>query len=160
QRPESNTSSYFVDTGELTGDHAESMNVEALWGRGPFLISSDWTQAWVDAPQSGDPYFWGAYVVASYVLTGEHRPYDRKLGSARRILPQGRWGAWEIAARYSRVDLDDRLVDGGTFDRGTVGLNWWATRRWRLGVNYGVTNLDRFGVHGLTQTVHLRTQWV
>ena len=40
-----------------------------------------------------DPTLDGWYVTGSWVLTGEHRPYDRKAGYARRILPQGRWGA-------------------------------------------------------------------
>jgi phosphate-selective porin OprO/OprP len=33
------------------------------------------------------------------VLSGEHRPYDRKVGYARRVMPQGRGGAWELMAR-------------------------------------------------------------
>lgn len=160
QRPESNTSSYYVDTGDLAADHANAMSVEGLWGRGPFLLSGDWVTTWVDAAETGDPHLWGAYVVASYVLTGEHRPYDRTLGYARRLLPERRWGAWEIIARYSHVDLDDGPVDGGTFDKGTLGLSWWATRRWRIGAEYGLTDLDRFGLNGLTHALHLRWQWV
>jgi hypothetical protein len=46
------------------------------------------------------------------------------------------------------VDVEDSQVDGGVFDRGTVGLNWWATRRWKIGVDYGLINLDRFGLTG------------
>lgn len=159
-RPESNTASYYVDTGEVPSDHSNSMNIEMVWGRGPFLISSDYAQAWVDTGDTGDPHLWGFYVVASYVLTGEHRPYDRKVAYARRVLPEGKWGAWEVVARYSHVDLDDRRVTGGTLDKGTLGLNWWTTRRWKLGVDYGLTDLDRFGVHGLTNAVHFRAQWV
>ena len=159
-RPESNHASYYVDTGNLAADHANELNVETLLGRGPFFLSSDWTHTWVSSSDAGDPYLWGAYVAVSYVLTGEHRPYDRKVAYARRILPQGRWGAWEVVGRYSHLDLDDRLVEGGTLDKGTLGLNWWATRRWKLGIDYGVTNLDRLGLQGLTQAVHLRTQWV
>lgn len=45
--------------------------------------------------------------------TGGHRPYDRKVGYARRIIPERRWGAWEVVARYSQLDLNDRSVSGG-----------------------------------------------
>lgn len=159
-RPESSISSYYTDTGSLPADHANDVNVETLWGRGPFMVSSDFTQSWVDAPDSGNPYLWSAYVTVSYVLTGEHRPYDTKVAYARRVLPEGRWGAWEIVGRYSHVDFDDRLVSGGTFDKGTVGLNWWATRRWRLGFDYGLTGLDRAGLYGRTHSLHTRIQWV
>jgi hypothetical protein len=38
------------------------------------------------------------------------------------------------------VDVEDSQVDGGVFDRGTVGLNWWATRRWKIGGESGASN--------------------
>jgi phosphate-selective porin len=39
------------------------------------------------------------------VLTGEHRPYDKKGGYARRVLPNGRRGALGTIERYGLVDL-------------------------------------------------------
>ncbi len=159
-RPESNIASYYVDTGDIQADHANELGFEAVWGRGPFFLTSEWVRAWVDARNLGDPRFWGTYATLSYVLTGEHRPYDRKVAYARRILPQGRLGAWEIFGRYARLDLDDQQVMGGVLDKGTLGLNWWATRRWRISVNYGVSHLDRFRVEGITHAVQLRFQWV
>jgi phosphate-selective porin OprO/OprP len=159
-RPESNTTSYYVDTGDLPANHARELGLEALVGRGPFLLSSEYVRAWVDSPEKADPHVWGGYVTVSYVLTGEHRPYDRKVGYARRVMPEGRWGAWEVFGRYSHVDLDDRLVAGGVMDKGALGLNWWATRRWKIGFDYGRTGLDRDGVHGVTHAFHTRFQWV
>ncbi len=44
--------------------------------------------------------------------------------------------------------------------KGTLGLNWWATRRWKFGFDYGVTDLDRFDSHGRTNSFHTRMQWV
>jgi hypothetical protein len=102
---------------------------------------------------------WSCIRLLGYVLTGEHRPYDRKVAYARRILPQRTWGAVEVVGRYSHVDLDDRLVDGGIFDRATVGINWWATRRWKIGFDYGLINLDRMGISGATHAFHTRFQW-
>jgi phosphate-selective porin len=144
-RPESNVTDYYVNSGALAGDHAKELSLESLWGHGPLFLSAEYARAWVDAPNSGNPRFWGAYLAASYVLTGEHRPYDKRVAYARRILPEGRWGAWEVVGRYSHVDVQDNVVDGGIFDRGTVGINWWATRRWKIGLDYGLINLDRFG---------------
>jgi hypothetical protein len=48
------------------------------------------------------------------------------------------------------VDVTDQLVEAGVFDRGTIGLNWWATRRWKIGFDYGLIELDRFGIRGVT----------
>jgi len=159
-RPEANTTSYYVDSGNLPSEDARELAVEALVGHGPFMLSTEYAHAHVDSNDTGDPQFWGAYVTVSYVLTGEHRPYDRKAGYARRVLPQGRWGAWEIFGRYSHVDLTDRRVEGGVMDKGALGLNWWATRRWKIGFDYGLTDLDRFNAHGLTHAFHTRFQWV
>jgi phosphate-selective porin len=159
-RPESNVTSYYVDSGKLEADHARELALESAWGRGPFFVTSEYARAWVDAPVSGDPGFWGAYLVVSYVLTGEHRPYDKTVAYARRILPQRKLGAWEIVGRYSHVDIEDALVDGGVFDRWTAGINWWATRRWKHGFDYGHITLDRAGLVGITHAFHTRFQWV
>lgn len=159
-RPESSVTDYFVDTGQLAADHATNAGVESAWGRGPFLMSAEYARSWVDSADSGNPGFWGGYVSVSYVLTGEHRPYDRNAGYARRIPPAGRGGAWEIVGRYSHVDLTDGPVDGGIFNRETIGLSWWATRRWKVGVDYGYITLNRLGVTGATHAVHSRVQWI
>ena len=159
-RPESNVSAYYVDSGSLAGDHANELGLESVWGRGPLMVSAEYARAWLAAPDSGDPRFWGAYLAASYVLTGEHRSYDRSVSYARRVLPVTKWGAWEVVGRYSHVDITDRLVDGGIFDRATVGLNWWATRRWKFGFDYGRIDHDRFGQTGRTDAFHWRFQWI
>jgi len=159
-RPESNVSSYYVDTGAFPATHASEVGLEGIWSNGPVFVTSEYVHAAVDSPQTGDPAFQGAYVTLSYVLTGEHRPYDRSVAYARRVMPTRRTGAWEIFTRYSRVDLDDRSIHGGIYDRATFGLTWWATRHWRLGIDYGITTLDRTGTQGITQSVHPRLQWV
>ena len=93
-------------------------------------------------------------------MTGEQRPYDRKAAYARRILPQGRWGAWEIVGRYGRVDLNDGTMRAGAMDGWWAGVNWWATNRWKCGVVYGNIDLDRFALTGNTQTFLARLQWI
>jgi phosphate-selective porin OprO and OprP len=45
-------------------------------------------------------------------------------------------------------------------DKRAIGLNWWATRRWKIGADYGLTELDRFGKSGTTQSLHMRMQWI
>ncbi|MEJ0023880.1 MAG: porin [Alphaproteobacteria bacterium] len=51
---------------------------------------------------------------------------------------KGQWGAWEVAARYSNLDLNDHEgvsgsavpaggIRGGEQDITTVGLNWYPT---------------------------------
>jgi phosphate-selective porin OprO and OprP len=159
-RPESNVSDPYVDTGNLPGDHAWHWGLEALWNEGPFSVLGEYNRAWVDSPASGNPEFSGYYITASWILTGETRPYDRTVGYARRVMPEGRWGAPELVARFSHVDLDDGIVQGGNFDKTYLGLNWWATRRWKVGVGWGHTWLDRFGKTGETDSFQVRFQWI
>lgn len=59
-----------------------------------FSLTAEYNEAQVDSPETGDPQFRGYYVTGSWVITGEHRPYDRKVGYARRVLPTGRWVPW------------------------------------------------------------------
>jgi phosphate-selective porin OprO/OprP len=102
--------------------------------------------------------YYGAYVSASYFLTGEHRGYNPQLGAFDRVTPlenfwivntpEGRCigsGAWEIAARWSYVDLADGatgLVFPGPFDLAgeennfTLGVNWYWNPHARMMCNY------------------------
>jgi phosphate-selective porin OprO/OprP len=159
-RPESNVTTNFLDTGDISGDHSKHLGFEGLWTYGAYSVLAEYIHGWVRSDISGDPQFKGYYAVASWVITGENRPYDRTVGYARRVMPTRRWGAPEVVARYSHVDLDNGIVQGGAFDKTYLGLNWWATRRWKFGVGWGYTWLDRFGTEGHTHALHTRFQWV
>jgi phosphate-selective porin OprO/OprP len=159
-RPGSNVASDFVDTGEFPANGANHIGFEGLWSNGGMSVQGEYVLARVSAPERGNPLFQGFYVVGSWVLSGEHRPYDRSAGLARRLMPTGRWGAPELMARYSAVDLDSAGVRGGSFDRLEVGANWWATTRWKWGAVLGRTWSRQNGVGGRTDSLLLRGQWV
>jgi phosphate-selective porin OprO/OprP len=159
-RPESNVTDNYLDTGNLSSDHAWHLGLEALWNEGPYSVLAEYHRASVASAGAGNPGFYGYYVAASWVLTGETRPYDRTVGYARRVMPRGRWGAPELVARFSHDDLEDGAVHGGTFDKTYLGLNWWATRRWKFGVGWGHTWLGRFGKTGVTDSIQTRFQWI
>jgi phosphate-selective porin len=158
--PASNVASNYVDTGNMAGNHAWNTGFEALWNSGPYSLLGEYVSSSVRSASSADPHFSGGYVTASWVITGEHRPYDRKAAYARRVLPSGRWGAWELMARYGRVSLEDAEVHGGTMHGGWAGVNWWATRRWKFSVSAGEVTLERFGLSGNTLEVLSRIQWI
>ena len=157
-RPETNVGDYYVDTGDLSDSRARQLGLEVLWNEGSFSVLAEHVRAWVSTSASGNAALSGYYVLGSWILTGETRPYDRTVGYARRIVPAHSWGAIELVARYSHVDLDDGLVTGGTFNRPSFGVNWWATRRWKFGVDWGRTTLYRFGTTGVTESVLVRAQ--
>jgi phosphate-selective porin OprO/OprP len=159
-RPASNVADYYVDTGRITGSHALHGGVEALYSRGGWSLLAEYVLADVSATDRRDPTFDGWYVTGSWVVTGEHRPYDPVAGYARRIQPQGRWGAVELIGRYGNVDTTDAGFDGGEMEGWWAGVNWWATRRFKASIHYGDIDLDRNGLTGNTRTVLSRVQWI
>ena len=156
----------FVDTGSFPADHATSIGGELAAVEGPFTLSGEYTATGVSSPQTGNPRFYGYYVESSWTLTGETRPYDHTLGAFGMISPaapfsfkHGGAGAWELAARYSSVDLTSGTITGGKFDRISGALSWYPTSQWRFEFNYGYGRLNRFGLEGRTSFYQLRLQF-
>ena len=143
-RPETYlTDRRIVDTGVFFADGVEIFNPELAWVAGPLSFQSEYFRTFIYSGETGNPVFWGWYVQGSYFLTGEHRPYDRQYGVFDRVRPKknfapfkGHWGAWEIAVRYSVLDLSDRGIQGGEGRDITAGLNWYLYPTMRLMFNY------------------------
>ena len=49
---------------------------------------------------------------------------------------------------------------GGKLNAVYAGVNWWASRQWKVGLGYGFNVLDRFELSGRTQRFIGRVQWV
>ena len=159
-KPESNIASNYVDTGDLPASHQNELGLELLANRGPFSVLAEYADSRVHSRTLGVTHFYGVSVVGSWLITGEHRPYDRKVGYARRIIPERRWGAWEVVARYSQVDLNNRSVNGGILHKGLLELNWWASQEWRISFGYGLADLNRKNLSGTTNIFQTRFQWI
>ena len=159
-RPESNVTDYYVDTGNFEAKRANELAFEALYNRGSFSVLTEYVKAWVESTQYENPSFSGAYIIGSYVLTGETRPYDKLVGYARRVIPKSRWGAVEVVGRFGYLDIDDTLIKGGKLKKWYVGVNWWASRQWKASVGYGIANLDKSNITGQTRMLITRLQWI
>ncbi len=158
-RPGSNVTDFYVDTGEFEADFVSELGLELIWTRTPFTLAVEHVMSRAQAADSGDPDFHGSYVMLSWMLTGESRPYLRALGSAGAITPNARYGAVELVTRYSHLDLTDGAIDGGRMDKWHLGLNWWINAQWKAGVSWGDADLDRGGVTGNTRMLLCRLQW-
>ncbi len=149
-RPESHlTDVRLVDTGGIPADSADLVNSEIALVYGPFSVQGEYFHSFVDARRGGDADFSGYYVFASCFLTGEQRNYKRSTGVFDRITPlrnfhpkEWGWGAWEVAARYSHIDLNDSGITGGDEDNFTFGLNWYLNPNTRIMLNYIYAQLD------------------
>jgi phosphate-selective porin OprO/OprP len=152
RRPESHLADRYVDTGEFKTDDVDLVGVEVVGKWGPASFQSELIGSRVDRPGENDVAFWGGYLEASFFVTGEERPYVRRTGVFGRVGPRRRfdwrarsWGAWEVAARYSHVDLDHRDIRGGTMSDVTLGVNWYVLPEVRIMANYVRAHLNDVG---------------
>jgi phosphate-selective porin OprO/OprP len=60
-------------------------------------------------------------------------------------------GAWEVAVRYSKINLNDGAVDGGSLADWTFGLNWYLNPNTRVMLN--VIRADRQDLPSITAVV-------
>ncbi len=176
-RNESFLGPYVVDTGDITHvPEVQMLGVEGAWVYGPLSVQAEYFNVWVPRTGMETAYLNGTYVYVSYFLTGEHRPYDRSRGAFTRVRPftnffrvrasdgiQTGWGAWEVAYRYSCIDLVDQEagVNGGIADDHSVGLNWYLNPYTRLMFNYVFArSTERYGIDPLTDmsTFQMRAQ--
>jgi phosphate-selective porin OprO/OprP len=144
RRPQAHLAPRFANTGStIPAENTDILLSELaiVWGQASFQGS--YSHTFVDAAMGKDLNFWSAYAQASYFLTGEHRNY--RLGGGRfvRMNPRaqfnpatGDWGAWEIAARFGYVDLNDAAIRGGELWSVTAGLNWYLYPNARVMLNY------------------------
>src|SRR5690606_21940060 len=109
----------------------------------------------------------GGYALMRYTLTGERLPYLKRAGVFGRIVPDnpvnfgtGDWGAWEVAARWSYLDLNGTGFPGPgrRLNDTTLGLNWYWNAHLKFQLNwihaflddptFGDSNADVFAVRG------------
>lgn len=151
------------DTGLLYGDRQQLLIPEFAAVFGPLSFQSELYTSWVqgaarpnpDGTRSanrGNAFLWSAYGEVHYFLTGEHREYNRDSGAFTRVVPLrpfawdrsgvSGWGAWQLAARYSYLDLNSGAISGGRLHDWTLGVNWFMNPNMKAQFNYFLTKRD------------------
>jgi phosphate-selective porin OprO/OprP len=180
----------LVATGNIPAESAWMWGLEAGIRYKNFYTSGEYFQWGVDRDRAcagcnvlaPDPEFSGYYVMASYILTGETKRYEAQNRSNSRMqfgAPRpnspfstgGTWGAWEIAARYSVMDLDYNVnplglaviaapnanlgeIRGGEQAITSVALNWYLNRNMRVMFQYQHVDIDRLSSTALSATTN------
>lgn len=149
---------YLVDSGTLKNvDKVDRYGFEALWIRGPWSLQGEYLRANTSFDDGRPAYrVDGWYAFASWIATGESRPY--KDGNVGNVQPSRPWGAVEILARYSTVDLNDGDVRGGREHDWTLGTNWYLGQHLKLQANYIRAFSDRKGLVVDPRIMELRAQ--
>ncbi len=145
-RADAHDMSRIADTGSLTNvDHQTLKAIEFGTINGPLSFQAEAVESFNKRKDgAADATFKGKYVQGSYVLTGESRTYKPGAGVFGRVdvadpvlgADGGGSGAWEIAARYSTLDLTDGGVTGGELTEHTLGLNWYLDSAMRVMLNF------------------------
>ena len=141
-----NGTPFFVATGNQNVNLYNVLGTELLWVQGPLSVQSE-AMVNLVTQDSVTATLPGTYAQVGYFLTGEHRPYDRKAGAIDRVIPNRNFGfnkdgcntgmgAWEIAGRFSYIDLNDKAIQGGTLTDYTLGVNWFINPYVKFVVNY------------------------
>jgi len=143
QRPEARFVDYMTDTRSFKADQTHLLGAEAAWVHGPLSLQGEYMAACAERPDDAAAFLQGFYVQASYFLTGEQRPYDSANGIFKgpkplKPFPTRGLGAWEIAVRYSFLDLGASGLPetARRVHDQTIGLNWYLNPNLRLGWNY------------------------
>ncbi|HEV2162549.1 MAG TPA: porin [Stellaceae bacterium] len=149
-----NTGTIGSAANPVTGGHV--FGPELAGNIGPLYGQAEYFHYTVDRQGVSAANFNGGYVEASYALTGEHRLYKPTAGAYSGLTPAhpfsplsgGGWGAWEVAARYSVIDLNDMLgsstgIAGGKQQTYSVGLNWYPSTNLRFMLDYIHAKVDK-----------------
>lgn len=168
-----NGTPYFVDTLNITQVKGiNTFGLESLMVYGAASLQAEAMAAVVDRSGGATATLPGCYIQAGYFLTGEHRPYDRVAGAIDRVKPLEDFfwvrtqngyshglGAWEVAARYSYIDLNDHTIQGGTMSNMTAGVNWFCNPYSKVVFNYIHSWLDhRSGFNSEVNAFGIRAQ--
>ncbi|TPQ37573.1 porin [Bradyrhizobium guangdongense] len=177
----------LISTGAIANaSGAQVYSVEAAATYGPLILQGEYFWFNVDRtantglPPFGAPSlrFQGGYAQAGYVLTGEGRTYNAANAAYNGVKPAhpfsldgGGWGAWEIAGRFSTMDLNNQLgtatgIAGGRQTVYTLALNWYVNGNVRFMLDYLHGTVARQAspvatadVGAKFDAVAMRTQW-
>jgi phosphate-selective porin OprO/OprP len=149
----------LVDTGEIPGSRQYILAPEFAMVFGSLTIQAEWAGQWVtqaigsNGKAQGTVFFHGGYVEVLYFLTGEHQEYLKREGVFGRVVPNEDYhlkkcdsfrsfGAWQVGARFSYLDLNDLAIQGGRVYDWTAGLNWFLNANMKIQLNYILEHRD------------------
>lgn len=179
----------LANTGSLPAKHVTQWGLETAGTFGPLYAQAGYYGFGVDRAkvayktytsastsattivQPSNNSFSGWYVQAAWTLTGEVRAYNAANGAFTPPKPttsvgHGGWGAWELAARFSDLNLNSHPLDtaalitnwtgaatqtytfyntvrGGEQRIATAGLNWYASNSIRFAFDYQWIDVTR-----------------
>lgn len=123
----------IATTTGASGDSVDALGLELAGAFGPLFFQSEYARATFERPLGGDQDVETWYVMGSWMLTGQHKPYKAATGvfGSPKL---GDTGAWELTARYDHIENKD--VDDLEASAWIVGLNYYFNPNVRVMFNY------------------------
>lgn len=164
-QPTFNLSPAFMVQEFLDVEETRLINFEAAYREGPLLLLGEYFRTEIDSDILDNPTVSGYYMTANYALSGETRPYNYRNGTfstfpVSRPTSAGGWGTFEVAARYSHLDMEDGNLNQGEMDIASVGISWWLTNSFNASLYYRYITLDQGGIVGNSQGLTTRMVFV
>lgn len=158
-RPNTSFGPKLISTGDVETNGNDLINVSAAIVVDSFSAQAEYSHSFIDSPSGPDVDFFSWYVLASWFLTGEHRPMNLQKGAFGAVQPKNPfgwgpgsgWGALQVAARFSQLDLDSGTVEGGQLNDTTLGLNWYLNPALRFTFNYIYSDREPIGSENIWQ---------
>ena len=117
-------------------NHMTSWSGELAGTMGPVLVQAQLINTKISRITSPDLSFSGQTIQAGWMVTGERYGYKKRVGIFGGPTLKNRHMAVEVAARYSRLDLDDGPVARGVGRALSAGANLYVSRNVRLMATY------------------------
>lgn len=122
-----------IAAGDYEGSDAFSL--DALGVFGSFHSMAEYLDYTAGNNAGSDIDIDGYAIEAGYFLTGESLKW--KKGYTSGLTPKSSSGAWQVAARFESLDIDDGNVAGDDEARKwTIGVNYYPTQNIRLMLDY------------------------
>lgn len=134
-------------------DRLDRGAVEALWMQAAWSLQAEVAAV---ATHGDGPGFFGhaQSLLATWSPSGDARSYKRGV-----VGPPSADNAWELALRWSAVDLDDGVVAGGRVQQYGLGATWYFDKHLRVIANVVRNDSRRGGVSDDPLVAGLRVQF-
>lgn len=151
-----------ADTGLFNASQQYLLVPEIVGVCGPFSFQSEYYGSWASGAETiasngdvlpqGTVFLHSWYIEGHLFLTGEHRAYSRNSAVFGAVKPRRpvEWskngfygcGAWQVTARYSYLDLNNKQVIGGRVNDMTLGVNWFLNQWMKVQWNFFAADRD------------------
>jgi phosphate-selective porin OprO/OprP len=162
-----------LDTGRILSHSFNLYHTELAANYGPFHIQNEFIATTLNQFNGPQIFYYGTYVQGGFFLTGEHANYNKQTGVMDyNVKPYNEffglggkgmcgWGAWEVAARWTYLNLSNVGLNpanqlsnavgpppspnAGQLNESTVAVNWWWNQYTRVQFNWIHSMIDNNG---------------